>query len=64
MIIQAGDLAVEVDTGTNQPGVIQRLEGGQWRDYLRDGKPVRWPVEVERLEPGRYRVQDWRSTIR
>jgi hypothetical protein len=57
MIIQAGDLPVEVDTGINKPGALQRYQEGQWRDYLRDGKPVRWPVALERLESGRYRVK-------
>jgi hypothetical protein len=34
MIIQAGDLAVELDTGTNTPGeILQRLESGEWKDY-------------------------------
>ena len=57
MIIQAGDHGIEIDTGDNRPGVIQTLENGQWQDYLRDGKPVMWPVEVERLDPGRYRLK-------
>ena len=58
MIIQAGDLAAEIDTGSNQPGANQRFEDGQWRDYLRDGKPVSWPMEVDAQEPGRYRVRE------
>jgi len=38
MIIQAGDLGVEIDTGTNQPGaILQRYEDGQWQDYVVDG---------------------------
>ena len=50
MIIQAGDLGIELDTGTNRPGsVLQRYEARQWRDNQRDGKPVRWPVKLERL---------------
>jgi hypothetical protein len=56
MIIQAGDLGVEIDTGLNRPGYLQRLENGEWRDYVRDGKPVLWPVKVEELEAGWYRV--------
>jgi hypothetical protein len=57
MIIQAGDLAVEIDTGTNKPGKVQRLENGQWVDYVKNGKPVRWPVKEDELEPGRYLVK-------
>lgn len=56
MIIQAGDLSVEIDTGHNKPGVVQRLEGDTWSDYVVDGEPMIWPVELERLEPGRYQV--------
>jgi hypothetical protein len=56
MVIQAGDLAVEIDTGTNIPGTLQRHEDGEWRDYVRDGKPGRWPLKLEQLEPGRYRL--------
>jgi hypothetical protein len=58
VIIQAGDLAVEIDTGDNQPGVIQRHEDGQWIDYLVDGKQAIWPVGLEELPAGRYRVID------
>lgn len=56
MIIQAGDLAVEIDIGTNEPGAIQHLEDGRWSDYLVNGELLTWPVKLERLEPGRYRV--------
>ena len=59
MIYSAGDLAVEIDTGTNQPGsILQRLDGGEWRDYEVDGKPVVSPVEIEDLTPGRYRLRE------
>ena len=57
MILQAGDLGIEIDTGLNRPGTLQRLEDGRWVDYLKDGEPVRWPVKVEDLKPGRYRVR-------
>ena len=56
MIIQAGDLAVEIDTGGNEFGVVQRLEGDTWSDYLVDGEPVTWPVDLQQLEPGRYQI--------
>ena len=37
MITQAGDLGVELDTDSNQPGaVLQRFEAGEWRDYRVD----------------------------
>lgn len=57
MIIEAGDLGVIVDTGLNRPGdPLQRLEAGQWRDFEQDGELVRWPVKLETLPPGQYRV--------
>ena len=57
MIIQAGDLGVELDTGTNAPGaILQCLDNGEWRDYLVDGKLVTRTIELESLPPGRYRL--------
>jgi hypothetical protein len=59
MIIQAGDLHIFIDTGTYGPGaVLQRLEDGTWRDYQRDGKVVVWPVEIDSLTPGEYRLRE------
>jgi len=57
LIIQAGDLGVELDTGNNQPGaLLQRHENGRWQDYMVDGQPVTSPVDIEQLPPGRYRL--------
>lgn len=57
MVILAGNLGVQVDTGNNTPGaVLQRLEAGQWIDCEIDDKPVYWPVELEQLKPGQYRL--------
>jgi len=59
MILQAGDLVVEIDTGSNSPNaVLQRLEDDRWHDFLLDGEQVTWPVGLERLPPGRYRVRE------
>jgi hypothetical protein len=58
MIIQAGDLGVAVDTGSNTPGVLQRLVADRWIDYRVNGQPVQWPVRLEQLEPGRYRLKE------
>ena len=55
MILSAGDLGIEIDFGTHQPGaILQRQEEGMWKDYLVDGKPVREPIDLESLPPGRY----------
>ena len=58
MIFQAGGPDVEIDTGTNHPGVLLRLDGDRWKPYLQNGKPINWPVKLESLPPGRYRVQE------
>ena len=59
MILQAGNLGIELDTGTNAPGqILQRLEGGEWKPYLMDGKPLTWPVDYTTLPPGKYRVAE------
>ena len=48
---------VEIDTGANAPGeILQRLESGEWKDYLVDGKPVFSQVDYTTLPPGRYRL--------
>lgn len=59
MVILAGNLGVQLDTGSNRPGaVLQRLEAGEWTDVEIDGKPVTWPVQLEQLKPGQYRLAD------
>jgi hypothetical protein len=59
MILSAGDLALEIDFGRNQPGaIVQRKVKGDWQDYLIDGKAVINPVDVEVLPPGWYRLRE------
>jgi len=58
MILSAGDLVIEIDFGTDQPGaILQREHIDGWRDYLVDGKPVSNPFDVESLPPGRDRLR-------
>jgi hypothetical protein len=48
MFLEAGDLAVWVDTGLNQPGdVLQRFEDGEFRDHIPKGE-VRTQVSAHR----------------
>ena len=55
----AGDLAIEIDFGPDQPGaILQRKENGYWQDYLVDGEPVVNPFDVESLPLGWYRLRD------
>ena len=57
MILSAGDLGIEINFGSNEPGaILQRKENGYWHDYLVDGKPVVNPFNVESLPPGFYRL--------
>jgi hypothetical protein len=59
VIIQAGDLGIEIDLGSDIPGSVpQRYENGKWRDYLVDGEPVYWPFDLESLPSGKYRVAE------
>ena len=59
MILSAGDLALEINFGRNQPGdILQRKVKGEWQDYLIDGKPVVNPVDVNTLPPGWYRPRE------
>jgi hypothetical protein len=58
MIIQLGDLNIEIDVTDKRPGaVLYRREFGQWKPYLVDGKTVAWPTAYEELQPGTYRLQ-------
>ncbi len=58
MILSAGDLGIEIDFGSDQPGaILQRKENGYWHDYLVDGERVVKPFDVETLPPGVYRLR-------
>jgi hypothetical protein len=57
--LSAGDLALEIHLGHDDPGMIlQRLEPDGWRDYLLDGEPVVFdPLDsLDALPPGKYRL--------
>ena len=59
MILSAGDLALEIDFGRNQPGsILQHKVKGRYQDYLIDGKPLMNPVDVNTLPPGWYRLRE------
>ena len=55
MILSAGDLGIEIDYGSDQPGAILQRKG-YWRDYLVDCEPVTNPFDEEMLPPGFYRL--------
>jgi hypothetical protein len=57
MIYSAGDLGIQIETGTNAPGAtLQRKEKGYWNDYLVDWEPVTNLFDVETLPSGIYRL--------
>jgi hypothetical protein len=59
MILSAGDLALEIDFGRNQPGaILQRKERDGYQDYLIDGKSVTNPFDVDSSPPGSYRLRE------
>ena len=56
---QAGDLGIEIDFGSNEPGaILQRKKRDGYHDYLVDGEPVVNPFDVEMLMSGWYRLRD------
>ena len=52
---------IYIDFGSNEPDMTLQREYSEdgyrgWRDYLKDGKPVTAPVDIETLPPGKYRL--------
>jgi hypothetical protein len=61
MIVAGTSPPINIDLGKDEAGMtLQReyREGGYlyWRDYLKDGKVVKSPVDIEALLPGVYRL--------
>ena len=58
MIWSAGDLGIEIDYGSDQPGaILHRKEENGYQDFLGDGERVTNPFDVETLPPGFYQMQ-------
>ena len=57
-MLSAGDLGIEIDYGVgNPPGILQRLENGDWQDYHPYGEAITSEVlDIESLLPGKYRI--------
>jgi len=46
---------IYINLGKDEPGMIlQRREGREWCDYQVEGKPVKAPIKIDSLPPGRY----------
>ena len=57
MIVAGTGPLIYIDLGKDEPGMtLQRLEGREWVDYLKDGKVVKSPVKIDSLPPGKYRL--------
>jgi hypothetical protein len=61
MIVAGTYPPINIDLGKDELGMtLQReyRESGYlvWRDYLKDGKPVTAPVDIETLPVGKYRL--------
>jgi len=62
MIYSAGDLGVQIDLGSDTPGMIlQRLEPDGWQDYRVDGEQVLSPVDINSLPSEYYRQVESRE---
>ena len=63
MIAEGTHPPVQIDFGNDEPGMTLQCEcregGGRvWCDVLKDGEPVKSPVDVEVLPWGKYRLVD------
>ena len=57
MIVAGTGPLIYIDLGKDEPGMaLQRLEGGEWVDYLVVGKVVKAPIYINKLPAGRYRL--------
>ena len=59
MIYSAGDLGIEIDLGSDEPGaVLQRYEIDGWKDFQLDGEPVISPIDINKLPSRQYRLRE------
>jgi len=61
MIVSGASPFLYIDLGRNEPGMTlqqQHREGSylDWRDCMKDGKPVKSPIDIDALPPGKYRL--------
>ena len=51
-------LYLYIDLGKDEPGMtLHRREGYVWMDYVVDGEVVISPVDIDKLPPGKYRLE-------
>ena len=63
MIVSGTSPPVRIDLGKDEPGMALQYRQFQrgyivWRDFTVDGETVKSPVDIEKLQPGTYRLVD------
>jgi hypothetical protein len=56
MIISGTHPSINIDLGSNEPGMILQRLDREWVNYKIDGKLVKSPVDIDSLPAGRYRL--------
>jgi hypothetical protein len=58
MIVAGTSPHLYIDLGKDEPGMtLHRREGCGWMDYMVDGEVVISPVDIDKLPPGKYRLE-------
>ena len=65
MIVVGTYPPINIDFGSDEPGMTLQRWGREWVDYKIDNKVVKSPVDIDALPAGRYRLvkraaSDWR----
>jgi hypothetical protein len=56
MIVAGTHPPINIDLGSNEPGMTLQRWAGKWVNYKVDGKTVKSPVDIDALPAGRYRL--------
>lgn len=58
MIVASGHTGVNIDLGREESGMVlqKRERRFDWGSYLIDGTPVTWPIDIDTLPSGEYRL--------
>ena len=58
MIVAGTSPHLYIDLGKNEPGMtLQRRERDGWVDVVEDGEVVKSPIKIDKLPPGKYRLE-------
>ena len=61
MLIAGTAPLISIDLGRDEPRMVLQYRDFErrrlvWRDYMVDGEPVKSPVDIDSLPPGKYRL--------